>query len=105
MLIIFFCRRILIAEWQHVIYGEYLPVILGPQTMARYNLNVEPATHSVYDPLADPSIIQAFSAAAYRFGHTLINGLIQMMRESSVVNSYLVRDGFFNDSHVSLGLP
>ena len=67
--------------------------------MAKYNLNVDAV--SVYDPLADPSIIQAFSAAAYRFGHTLINGIIQMMRENSVVNTYLVRDGFFNDSHVS----
>jgi len=33
-------RRILIAEWQNVVYGEYLPVILGEETMIAYDLRL-----------------------------------------------------------------
>lgn len=31
-------RRIIIAEWQFIIYNEYLPVVLGKETMEAHNL-------------------------------------------------------------------
>mgnify|MGYP000140304607 CR=1 FL=1 len=34
-------RRILIAVWQKIVYGEYLPLVLGTRTMRKYGLNVQ----------------------------------------------------------------
>ncbi len=31
-------RRIVVAQWQHVIYNEWLPIILGRQIMERFGL-------------------------------------------------------------------
>jgi peroxidase len=33
-------RKIIIAIWQHVIYKEYLPIIIGPQMMDVYRLTL-----------------------------------------------------------------
>lgn len=92
-------RRILIAEWQNVIYGEYLPIILGNNTMNRYNLGVGNG-HSVYDPTVNPTIFQAFATAAYRFGHTLINGIIQLYRGLQKMGSYELKNNFFESEQV-----
>ena len=34
-------RRIVSAMWQYIVYAEFLPVLLGKQTIARYGLGVE----------------------------------------------------------------
>ena len=56
-------RVIVIAEWQNVIYTEYLPKILGADYLGDY---------VKYDPNTDASIANAFATAAYRFGHSQI---------------------------------
>ncbi len=33
-------RRILIAEWQHLVYNEYLSLIFGPLITQQYELNL-----------------------------------------------------------------
>ena len=33
-------REIVIAEMQSITYADYLPILLGPQTMAAYNLGL-----------------------------------------------------------------
>ena len=34
-------RRILIAEWQHIVYNEYLPAVLGPFIMSRFGITLQ----------------------------------------------------------------
>ena len=66
-------RRILIAEWQHIIYNEWLPLILGDRYMSRYGLYPLDAGYSrQYRTDFDPRITNAFASAAFRFGHSLI---------------------------------
>ena len=66
-------RRILIAEWQHIIYNEWLPLILGDRYMSRYGLYPLDEGHSrQYRTDFDPRITNAFASAAFRFGHSLV---------------------------------
>ncbi|CAL8090344.1 unnamed protein product [Orchesella dallaii] len=96
-------RRLLIAQWQNVIYGEYLPVILGDNTMVRYGLKLDDVQlYSEYNPSTNPTVFHAFADAAYRFGHTLINGLIRMMKGFQDISSYRLRDAFFNHEQISM---
>jgi len=71
-------RRIVTAEWQHVVYNEWLPIMLGQQYMTRYG--IYPLTDGFSDSYRsdfDPRITNAFAAAAFRVGHTLIPGVIE----------------------------
>ena len=69
-------RRLLGAITQHITYNEWLPRVIGPQYMAHYGLNSLPlgleSYYSYYDT-ADPSILNEFSTAAFRFGHSQVN--------------------------------
>lgn len=66
-------RRIVVAEIQHITYNEFLPMILGKETMQRYNLITEKEGYwDGYDPTVNPNILDVFSAGAFRFGHSLL---------------------------------
>ena len=57
-------RRLVGAEMQNIVYGEYLPTILGVDFMKSYDLIV--AEETKYDPNVDSSIFNAFATAAFR---------------------------------------
>ena len=63
-------RRIVGAQLQNIVYGEFLPLILGEDTINLFNLKLTEETE--YFPLQDPSILNEFATIAYRFGHTLL---------------------------------
>ena len=66
-------RRVTIAEYQHIVYNEWLPVILGNNFMKLYGLFPLSSGHSFnYDDNFDPRINNEFAAAAFRFGHSLV---------------------------------
>lgn len=66
-------RRIVIAEWQHIVYQEWLPIILGKNFMEKFEMLPLSAGYSPrYRPGPDPRINNEFAVAAFRFGHTLI---------------------------------
>ena len=65
---------------QNIVYGQYLPDILGPETVTQFDLGIDEA--SDYHPDTNPSIINAFATGAYRFGHSLIRNKV-MMKEIS----------------------
>jgi peroxidase len=68
-------RRIVIAELQHITYNEWLPLILGNSTMQKFFLNVKNEGFSIdYDDDVNPSMTHEFTGAAFRFGHSAIQG-------------------------------
>ncbi|MEO1005460.1 MAG: peroxidase family protein [Cyanobacteria bacterium J06638_38] len=60
-------RQINIAQYQAIVYNEYLPSILGENALPEY---------SGYDSLINPSIDRSFSSAAFRIGHTQLSSEI-----------------------------
>ena len=60
-------RQINIAQYQSVVYNEYLPVLLGNNAIDEYR---------GYDSNVDPTIRRSFSTAAFRVGHTQISSEI-----------------------------
>ncbi|VEN38202.1 unnamed protein product [Callosobruchus maculatus] len=54
-------RRINIGIVQHITYNEFLPILLGKD-----------GYWNGYDSSVNPGVIDAFAAAAYRFGHSLL---------------------------------
>ena len=72
-------RRVVVAEYQHILYNEWLPIILGKQFMTSFGLFPLASGYSRdYDSSVDPRINNEFAAAGMRFGHSLIPGLINV---------------------------
>ncbi|XP_076288215.1 peroxidase homolog isoform X2 [Lasioglossum baleicum] len=66
-------RRIVIAQIQHITYNEFLPILLGKDVMGKFGLLLEKNDYwDGYDDSVNPSVIDAFAAAAFRFGHSLL---------------------------------
>ncbi|XP_022084988.1 peroxidase-like [Acanthaster planci] len=63
-------RKILGAVWQHIIYNEYLPLVVGEDQYRSKNLS--PNAPYAYDPAVDASVANEFAAAAFRFGHSQV---------------------------------
>ncbi len=57
-------REIVAAEIQFITYNEFLPALLGNNAIGIYRR---------YEPDIDAGILNNFSAAAYRFGHSALN--------------------------------
>ncbi|OXA57165.1 peroxidasin homolog [Folsomia candida] len=96
-------RRIVIAEWQTVIYGQFLTTVLGNATMEKYKLGLGSGSEkgfTEYNPNLDATLFHHFATAAYRFGHTLLNGLIRLVRGLTEVGSYFVRDNYFDSAQI-----
>ncbi|XP_070193543.1 salivary peroxidase/catechol oxidase-like [Littorina saxatilis] len=67
-------RKVLGAVWQNIVYTEYIPLIIGPDIMAEFNLTT--GRKVAFDPDVDPSVSAEFVTAAFRYGHTLVSDLM-----------------------------
>jgi len=88
-------RRLVIAEMQNIIYGQWLEVLLGQQTMLKMNLTF--SLTDQYLPNVNPGIRNSFATAAFRFGHSGLPSHFEMrnVRNNRItVNS--LQDHFFN---------
>ena len=84
-------RKIVGAIIQKIVYGDYLPIILGPDALPSY------ARHN---PNINPSISNAFAAAAYRFGHSTIRSKFDLLDKNyeEVAPAMKLRFMFFNNT-------
>ena len=67
-------RKLIVAQLQQVTFTEWLPHILGDGLMTSLALNHEKCE---YKNQVDPGIINSFAAAAFRFGHSLVQSVFR----------------------------
>ena len=90
-------RKIVGAQIQAITYNEFLPLLLGPGALSTY----DPQTS--YDENVDPGIANAFSTAAYRFGHSMLSATLLRLDENGDVipaGNLPLRDAFFNPGEI-----
>ncbi len=61
-------RKINIAEYQNIVYTQYLPDLLGHSSLPAY---------TGYNAKVNPAIATEFSTVAFRFGHSLLSSEIE----------------------------
>lgn len=61
-------RKINIAEYQSIIYNEWIPDVLGAKALPAY---------TGYNPNVNATISNDFSTVAFRFGHSLLSGNVE----------------------------
>lgn len=86
-------RRIIGAQLQHITYHEFLPIILGDSRMNEHDLKPSSSGHKKRtddpdEPSNDPTIANHFAAAAFRFAHTLLPGLMRITDAEKGTPSY-----------------
>ncbi len=78
-------RRIVGAQIQHITYNEFLPVVLGKETMDKYNLSpLRMGFFSGYDINTNPGTANAVSTAALRFITSLLPSILNYYEASGV---------------------
>lgn len=84
-------RKIVGATIQHIVYKEYLPIILGPNPLPSY---------AQHNPDVTPSILNSFAAAAYRFGHSTIRSEFDLLNSNfePLAPAVKLRFMFFNNT-------
>jgi hypothetical protein len=61
-------RKLNIAEYQSIVFNEWIPAVLGPTALAAYR---------GYNANVNASISTEFSTVGFRFGHSLLSGNIE----------------------------
>ena len=92
-------RRIVIAEYQHIIYKEWLPLVLGEKYMINTGISTLSSgysktyfNHLSLDGEFDPRITNEFATAGFRFGHSLIPSKFKNMENPRQSKSFKLQD-------------
>jgi hypothetical protein len=83
-------RRIICGIMQNITYSEFLPALLGPKALRKYK---------GYKSKVNPTVVQEFSAVAYRIGHTMVSNQLHIGPRCSG-KSLPLKDAFFNPTYV-----
>lgn len=87
-------RKIVGAEVQAITYNQWLPRLLGGHG---------PGSYAGYDDSVDPAVNTAFSTAAFRIGHTMLNDQLLRLNEdgTTFAGGHLeLAQAFFNPAIV-----
>jgi peroxidase len=84
-------KAVTTAEYQNIIYQEYLPLLLGPVL----------GPYRGYDPTVNPQVTQEFSTAAFRMGHSEISDTQEGLdANGNVVFTESLAQAFFNTPEI-----
>lgn len=95
-------RKIVSAQLQHITYNEYLNMVLGEETLAKYDLRLlTDGFYSGYDMTANPSIDNAVANAAFEFLFTTIPATMERYSGNLSMLGYIkMTDSYFNPSEM-----
>ncbi len=85
-------RAIVAAEMQAITFNEFLPVLVGADSMGAY---------MGYDPTKQPMIANEFANAAYRMGHTMLSPMLRRLEatdQTVAAGDLPLQGAFFNPS-------
>jgi len=86
-------KAITTAEYQNIVYQEYLPLLIGPVL----------GPYRGYDPSVNAQLTQEFSAAAFRVGHSQISDTQEGLDSNgNVVFTEPLANAFFNTAAVDV---
>ena len=90
-------RRIVGAQLQHIIYKEFLPILLGWDFRRKYSLFLTNNGYSnSYSSDVNAGISNEFATAAYRL-HSLVEGKLKLLNDrNKLIRSLELRTQFFN---------
>lgn len=90
-------RKIVVAEIQHITYNEWLPLVIGQEAMQRFSLRSSPHGYSSdYNDEINPSMTNEFTGAAFRFGHSTVQGRLFVEFNRKLDEIVLISDTFNN---------
>ncbi len=86
-------RATVIAEIESITFNEWLPAMLGRDAMPAY---------SGYDPTTNPNLVNEFSTAAFRFGHSLLGDDVEFLDNdgNEVADEIPLSQAFFNPAQI-----
>jgi len=91
-------RRLNIAVFQHIVYTEYLPTLLGWKFMYDYGMLPSSQGYSYdYDENTVPCVFAEFSGAAFRL-HTSVYGKIVLANENYGAEMELPLENYYNSA-------
>ncbi|XP_021358062.1 peroxidase-like [Mizuhopecten yessoensis] len=94
-------RKIIIAMMQHIVYNEYLPVILNKAYLKAFKLELRTSGYSyLYKDTADATVANVFGAAAFRFGHSQITNIQSQYSPSHVPTKTVAIESTFHRPHL-----
>ena len=93
----FRARAMVCAEIQRITYKDFLPGLIGQNTLPPY---------AGYNDNVDPSIANVFASAAFRFGHSLLTSTVSRLdsNNQSIGDLLLTKDFFKPDQITSVGI-
>lgn len=100
-------KKILTGIYQHIIYNEFLPLLVGRDMAYGSNLISSKTGHrNSFSAYADPSTLNEFGAAAFRFGHSLVGRHTGSMDRNFKIKALeeMRRDFFNNDKMRDLNI-
>ncbi|KFB34769.1 AGAP010735-PA-like protein [Anopheles sinensis] len=91
-------RRINIAQYQHIVYYEWLPYFLGPDQMVQRGLLVRSRAYvNDYSSTVNPTTLNSHANGAFRYFHSAILGRLSLAQESRTFAGALnINDHMFN---------
>ena len=87
-----YARDICVAEYQSIIFQEWLPILLGKGVVSAHDYQ--------YDPELSSSLDVFFTTAAFRFGHSMVNDVLWLKNSRGRVSKIKLEQVFFNPSAI-----